>query len=71
VLLEAHNASELAQHLGTSISTGSKQTTVLREAGLITSIRADGSVVHARTAMGRALLIGVTSGSSLDGFPYG
>jgi DNA-binding transcriptional ArsR family regulator len=58
VLLESHSTSELAQHLGTSVGTASKQTTVLRDAGLITSIRAGGSVLHATTALGRALLAG-------------
>jgi DNA-binding transcriptional ArsR family regulator len=58
VLLDSRSSSELAQHLGTSIGTASKQTTVLREAGLITSTRAGGSVLHATTALGRALLAG-------------
>lgn len=58
VLLDSRSTSELAQHLGTSVGTASKQTTVLREAGLITSTRAGGSVRHSTTALGRALLAG-------------
>ena len=58
VLLESHSTSKLADALGTSVGTASKQTTMLREAGLITSTRAGASVLHATTALGRALLLG-------------
>ncbi|HEU5470697.1 MAG TPA: winged helix-turn-helix domain-containing protein [Actinophytocola sp.] len=57
-LLEARSTSDLAQLLGTSVGTASKQATVLREAGLITSTRTGSSVLHATTALGRALLVG-------------
>jgi DNA-binding transcriptional ArsR family regulator len=50
--------SELAQHLNTSIGTASKQTAVLRDAGLITSVRRGGSVLHTATSLGAALLAG-------------
>ncbi|HYQ65366.1 winged helix-turn-helix domain-containing protein [Actinophytocola sp.] len=56
-LLESRSTSELAQHLGTSVGTASKQTTVLRNAGLITSTRVAGSVLHRTTALGNSLLI--------------
>lgn len=58
LLLQSHTTSGLAQHLGTSIGTASKQATVLREAGLITTSRSGGAVQHTLTPLGRALLAG-------------
>jgi DNA-binding transcriptional ArsR family regulator len=58
LLLTPHTTSELAQRLGTSVGTASKQATVLRAAGLIASTRRGGAVVHNTTSLGIALLIG-------------
>lgn len=48
--------SKLASCLGTSIGTASKQATVLREAGLVTSVRQGGAILHHLTRLGTALL---------------
>lgn len=53
-----HTTTELGRVLGLSVGSVSKQTTVLREAGLITSTRAGNAVVHRVTALGVALLHG-------------
>jgi DNA-binding transcriptional ArsR family regulator len=58
LLLAAHTTSELAHHLGVSIGTASKQATVLRNAGLITTTRNGGTVLHKTTPLGAALLTG-------------
>ena len=58
LLLMPHTTSELAHHIGTSVGTASKQAAVLREAGLITSTRHGGAVLHRATALGAALLTG-------------
>jgi DNA-binding transcriptional ArsR family regulator len=47
---------ELAQRLGASASAVSRHTTVLREAGLLTTQRQGISVLHQRTVLGSALL---------------
>ncbi|ANZ41230.1 hypothetical protein BBK82_39935 [Lentzea guizhouensis] len=47
---------ELAARLGASASAVSRHTTVLREAGLLTTVRQGLSVLHRRTALGSALL---------------
>ena len=60
LLLRPRSTSELAEHLGTSPGTASKQTTVLRNAGLITSSRHGTSVRHLVTPLGVALLTGRT-----------
>ncbi|MGZ3144714.1 ArsR/SmtB family transcription factor [Lentzea chajnantorensis] len=49
---------ELAARLGASPSAVSRHTTVLREAGLLTTVRRGLSVLHRRTALGSALLCG-------------
>lgn len=51
-----HTTSKLASCLGTSIGTASKQATVLREAGLVTSVRQGGAILHHLTQLGTALL---------------
>ncbi|WP_410655999.1 ArsR/SmtB family transcription factor [Amycolatopsis sp. lyj-112] len=48
--------SKLASCLGTSIGTASKQAAVLREAGLVTSVRQGGAILHHLTRLGMALL---------------
>ncbi len=48
--------STLASCLGTSIGTASKQAAVLREAGLVTSVRQGGAILHHLTQLGTALL---------------
>ncbi|WP_037320301.1 ArsR/SmtB family transcription factor [Amycolatopsis orientalis] len=48
--------SKLASCLGTSIGTASKQAAVLREAGLVSSVRQGGAVLHHLTGLGTALL---------------
>lgn len=58
LLLRPRSTSELAEHLGTSTGTASKQTTVLRNAGLITTSRRGTSVQHLVTPLGVALLTG-------------
>ncbi|WP_344312684.1 helix-turn-helix domain-containing protein [Fodinicola feengrottensis] len=47
---------ELARTIGVSAATASEHTKVLREAGLLTSIRNANSVLHAVTPLGSALL---------------
>jgi DNA-binding transcriptional ArsR family regulator len=53
-----HNTSQLAERLGTSVGTASKQATVLREAGLVSSLRDGGTVWHKLTPLGADLLTG-------------
>ncbi|WP_222853349.1 MarR family transcriptional regulator [Fodinicola acaciae] len=50
---------ELARSTGMSPASTSEHTKVLREAGLVTSIRNGNSVLHATTPLGRGLLRGV------------
>lgn len=50
--------SELAQRSGISLAAASQHATVLREAGLITTIRTGGAVLHALTSLGANLLDG-------------
>ncbi|MEV7098020.1 winged helix-turn-helix domain-containing protein [Amycolatopsis sp. NPDC051045] len=61
-LLAPHTTTELAAHLGTSIGTASKQATVLRETGLVTSERRGTVVLHSTTSLGLALLVGENAG---------
>ncbi len=49
---------ELAERLGASLSSVSRHTAVLREAGLLTTSRRGFSVLHRKTALGAALLGG-------------
>lgn len=57
-LRRMHNTSQLAARLGTSIGTASKQAAVLREAGLVSSLRDGGTVWHELTPLGADLLAG-------------
>lgn len=57
-LTVARTTSELAHQLGTSIGTASKQATVLRDGGLITSRRRGTAVLHTITSLGIALMTG-------------
>lgn len=50
------STSELAARLHTSIGTASKHASTLRDAGLLTSTRHGGTVLHALTPLGTALL---------------
>lgn len=58
VLLAPRTTTELAEHLGTSVGTASKQAAVLRETGLVASNRRGGAVLHSTTSLGVALLVG-------------
>jgi DNA-binding transcriptional ArsR family regulator len=58
LLLNPLTTTDLAHHLDISVGSASKQATVLREAGLITSTRQGGAVLHDLTALGAALLTG-------------
>lgn len=58
LLLTPHTTSQLAKGLGVSVGSASKQATVLRDAGLITSTRHGGAVVHSTTSLGVVLLVG-------------
>ncbi|MFE9605890.1 DUF5937 family protein [Streptomyces hokutonensis] len=63
----AHGAttSELARHLGVSPATATHHTTVLRDAGLIMSKRAQNTVLHTLTPLGAAMLYPPSPGSHL------
>ena len=52
------STTELSRRAGTSISSASQHTAVLREAGLITTQRCSGSVLHSLTPLGVDLLTG-------------
>jgi DNA-binding transcriptional ArsR family regulator len=52
---------ELARRLGASSATASEHATVLRQTGLITTIRHGSSVLHSLTDLGTALLNGHVS----------
>jgi DNA-binding transcriptional ArsR family regulator len=53
--------SSLAHRLGISLPSVSRHTTVLRRAGLVTSLRQGPAVLHTRTELGTAVLRGVRS----------
>ncbi|MEV1043917.1 helix-turn-helix domain-containing protein [Streptomyces sp. NPDC049916] len=53
---ESRTTTELARRLGVSAAAASQHTRVLRDAGLITSTRRGGSVLHFITPLGTALL---------------
>jgi DNA-binding transcriptional ArsR family regulator len=52
------NTKDLATRIGASQPTASRQVSVLRSAGLVTSRRVGQSVLHSLTPQGRALLVG-------------
>jgi DNA-binding transcriptional ArsR family regulator len=52
------STSQLADCLGVSVGTASKQATVLRDAQLVTSRRSGNAVIHSLTPLGTALLTG-------------
>lgn len=56
ILLTPRTTTELAQHLGASVGTASKQAAVLRDNGLVTSNRRGATVLHSTTSLGAALL---------------
>jgi DNA-binding transcriptional ArsR family regulator len=58
VLLVPRTTTELAEHLGTSIGTASKQAAVLRDTGLVSSSRHGAAVRHSTTPLGVALIVG-------------
>jgi DNA-binding transcriptional ArsR family regulator len=51
-----HTTSQIAERLGVSVGSASKQATILRNAGLIDSTRSGGAVVHRLTTLGANLL---------------
>ncbi|MEU7576633.1 helix-turn-helix domain-containing protein [Streptomyces sp. NPDC041068] len=55
-LTEEHTTSDLARLLGVSNATASAHATMLRGAGLITTVRAGRAVLHQRTALGSLLI---------------
>jgi DNA-binding transcriptional ArsR family regulator len=57
VLLTPRSTTELADQLGTSVGTASKQATILRKTGLVTSDRRGPAVMHSTTSLGLALLV--------------
>jgi DNA-binding transcriptional ArsR family regulator len=57
-LLVPRTTSELAERLGISVGSASKQAAILRDAGLVTSDRRGAAVLHTTTALGTALLTG-------------
>lgn len=58
LLRTPQTTSDLARRLGMSVGTASKQASILKNAGLITSIRNGGSVIHSLTPLGTSLLTG-------------
>ncbi|WP_103510890.1 helix-turn-helix transcriptional regulator [Streptomyces sp. SM13] len=56
VMAEGCTTTELARRLGVSAPAASQHATVLRNAGLITTSRRGGSVLHSVTPLGRTLL---------------
>lgn len=56
LLLNPHTTSQIAARLGVSVGSASKQTTILRNAGLIDSTRAGSAVIHQITPLGTGLL---------------
>ncbi|MFE6483221.1 ArsR/SmtB family transcription factor [Streptomyces sp. NPDC057757] len=73
-LAEGATTSELARFLGVSPATATHHTTVLRDAGLITSQRTSNSVLHTLTPLGAAMLrpsgpTRVTARSATAGVP--
>ncbi|MEU0664195.1 ArsR/SmtB family transcription factor [Streptomyces lavendulocolor] len=62
-LVQGGTTSELARRLSISPASASQHTSVLRRAGLATSVRFRNTVHHSLTVQGRALLKGTTSAS--------
>jgi DNA-binding transcriptional ArsR family regulator len=61
VLLEVGGGcttSELARRVGVSLASASQHASVLREAGLVHTLRQGGAVLHTLTPLGAALLRG-------------
>ncbi|MEU3979177.1 winged helix-turn-helix domain-containing protein [Streptomyces sp. NPDC026672] len=56
ILVHGATTSELARALGVSPGTATHHTTVLRDAGLVTSSRSQNSVLHVLTPLGAAVL---------------
>lgn len=61
-LADGRSTTELARTLGISPSSASEHAAVLRNAGLLTSVRWGNTVVHELTPLGRALLHGIQDG---------
>ncbi|WP_168207573.1 ArsR/SmtB family transcription factor [Microlunatus elymi] len=55
-IADGASTSEVAARVGISLATASHHTTILRQAGLVTSIRRANSVVHSPSSLGYALL---------------
>ncbi|MGA5171339.1 ArsR/SmtB family transcription factor [Streptomyces lavendulocolor] len=62
-LVQGGTTSELARRLSISPASASQHTSVLRRAGLATSVRFRNTVHHSLTVQGRTLLKGTTSAS--------
>jgi hypothetical protein len=59
-LTAGYTTSQLARHLGISPASASEHTTILRSAGLVTSVRHRNTVHHTLTPLGHAVLTGNT-----------
>ncbi|OPF78147.1 transcriptional regulator [Streptomyces antioxidans] len=72
VLLEVGGGcttSELARRVGVSLASASQHASVLREAGLVHTLRQGGAVLHTLTPLGAALLRGGAPGERVFGVP--
>ncbi|WP_200764508.1 ArsR/SmtB family transcription factor [Streptomyces malaysiensis] len=72
VLLEVGGGcttSELARRVGVSLASASQHASVLREAGLVHTLRQGGAVLHTLTPLGAALLRGGAAGERVFGPP--
>ncbi|MEU4895505.1 helix-turn-helix domain-containing protein [Streptomyces sp. NPDC044780] len=72
VLLEVGGGcttSELARRVGVSLASASQHASVLREAGLVHTLRQGGAVLHTLTPLGAALLRGGVPGERVFGAP--
>lgn len=63
VLAEGCTTGELSRHMGLSLAGASKHATVLREAGLVTTLRHRNTAFHVATPLGQALLRGNEKGN--------
>lgn len=72
VLLEVGGGcttSELARRVGVSLASASQHASVLREAGLVHTLRQGSAVLHTLTPLGAALLRGGAPGERVFGSP--
>ncbi len=64
VLAEGCTTGELSRHIGLSLAGASKHATVLRQAGLVSTLRHHNTAFHVATPLGQALLRGDKNGNS-------